>query len=76
MGKKPKPPDGLKLPEITHCRFCHPANPNTARIAFVESKPDNEGITWAYYCCLDCAMKPEFGKQLWKQSLIPYTIGR
>ena len=70
-----KPPDGLKLPKITHCRLCNPP-PNIARIAFVDVKPDKDGITWAIYVCLDCAMDPRNGKDLWVNSRIPYTIGK
>jgi hypothetical protein len=50
--------------------------PNIARIAFVDVKPDKDGITWAIYVCLDCAMDPRNGKELWVSSRIPYTIGK
>jgi hypothetical protein len=47
-----------------------------ARIAFVDAQPDKDGITWAIYVCLDCAMDPKNGKDLWTDDRIPYTIGR
>jgi hypothetical protein len=70
-----KPPDGLKLPKITHCRVCREPR-NIARIAFVDTKPDRDGITWAVYVCIECALLTDMGKELWNKEHIPYVIGK
>jgi hypothetical protein len=46
-----------------------------ARIAFVDRTPDKDGITWAIYTCLDCAMMHKF-TYLWEDNKIPYAIGK
>jgi hypothetical protein len=42
----------------------------------VDNKPDKDGITWAIYVCLDCAMKTENAKDLWAADKTPITIGK